>query len=410
MTEKKFKFTRTAIDALPFTKGGNDRAEYRDTELNGLTLRVGKTTKTYYLIKRDPNARGKGGAEKIRLGNTLKLTPEEARKEAAARLSSDDGMSQAKRSGAAKTVEELAELFKKKHVEKRLKPRSQRDYLRQLDKFIVPWWGTLDPRKLTRAEIRARFEERSDDAPFQANKMLVTLSSMMTFAIKRDIIEVNPCDKIEPNPSTPRDRVLDDNEIRIVLAGLNEVEPVKRHYLWLVMLLGQRRSETALMDWKQLSRREGVWVIPKENTKNGLVHSVPLPPLAQAHIDALRFHTGKAPTCFYSWETRHNRDPGPLDPQYLTLFLRRLRTRLWPKMPRFTLHDWRRTAATNIAELVNDRRKVKLVLNHVDTSDVTGIYDLHTYDPVKLECLTLWEQRLRGLIPADVIARSLEKI
>ena len=403
----KFRFTQTAVDELPFTAGGNDRKEYRDSKLPGLVLRVSKTTKTYYLYKRDPNQKGRGGEIKIKLGNTKELTVEGARKRALKYLGNESGVKQARIDESTQTIESLAEMFEEKHVNGKLKPTSQVDYRRQLWKYIVPHWGHRNPRTLTRSEIRSVFEDRSIESPAQANKLLVVLSSMFAFALKRDVVEYNPCEKIEPNKVAKRERILTDDEIVQALTSLNKVEPVKRHYFWLLLLLAQRRTETVMMQWDHFRQKKDVWTIPSTLTKNGLTHSVPLPPLAAAHVAALRERTRQADNCFYSWETRHNRQPGPYDAHYMSTYMTRFRKRFMPASARYTIHDWRRTAATGIATLVKDQSKLKRVLNHIDKSNVTSVYDLYSYDEVKLDCLNRWEDKIRSLMSAEDLRLSL---
>ena len=258
-----------------------------------------------------------------------------------------------------------------------------------------------------RGEIRDRLDARTKESPSQADKLLTVLSSMFAYALKKELVEANPCMLIEPNGANKRTRLLNDAELIDLLTKINQVEAVKRHYLWLLLLLGQRRTETLSMRWAHFEAKPGVWTIPGDITKNGRWHTVPLPPLAQAHVDALRKLTGSAESCFYSWERRHNRRPGPIDPHYMTEFMARFREKHMKDSPRFTLHDLRRTAATNISTIVKDRAKVKLILNHINSSDVTEIYDLYSYDDVKLDCLTRWEERLRSLVPQAVIDFSL---
>jgi len=403
----KFKFTRTAVDNLPFSQGGNDRPEYRDLELANLVLRVSKTAKTYYLYKRDPNLKGKGGEIKIKLGNHLELTPDEARKRALKYLTTDGGVRQAQVNEGTETFRKLCDLYEELHIKTRLKPTTQKDYRRQIEKHILPLWEDRDPRSVSRGEIRMVFEKRSKEAPAQANKFLVVLSSIYSFALKRDAVEHNPCDRIEVNPPAKRKRKLNDDELTELLNVLVEVEPVKRCFFWLCVLLGQRRTETASLEWKELLNKKGVWTLPPHKTKNGVEHSVPLPPLAQAFINKLRLHTGSMPNAFYSWELRHNREPGPLAPNGLTLFLQRLRKKHMKHREEFRIHDLRRTVATNLGALTKNRDTVKLVLNH-KKPDVTDIYDLYAYDDVKLEALTMWEEKVRSLIKPEVLQLSLE--
>lgn len=404
MQPQKFRFTKTNIEEVPFSRGGNDRPEYRDTGLPGLVLRVSKTTKTYYLYRYNEHLRRH---EKLKLGNHLQLVPDTARRRAMELLAKGCSAYEARRQIRASTIEHVAREFYKEHVVAELRPSSQLDYKRQIERYILPKWGKREPASLTRGEIRDRLAVRTKESPSQADKLLTVLSSMFAYAMKQELVETNPCMLIGPNKANKRTRLLNDAEITDLLTKMNEVEPVKRHCIWLLLLLGQRRTETLKMSWAHFKAKPGVWTLPGDITKNGRTHSVPLPPLAWAHIEALRKLTGSTENCFYSWETRHNRKPGPVDPHYMTEFIARFRTRHMKETPRFTLHDLRRTAATNIAGLVRDRAKVKLVLNHVNSSDVTEIYDLYSYDDVKLECLTKWEERLRMLVPQSMIDRSL---
>jgi integrase len=58
-------------------------------------------------------------------------------------------------------------------------------------------------------------------------------------------------------------------------------------YLQMLLLLGQRRTETALMAWSDLDLDQAVWTVPPETTKSGRPHKIPLP--AQA-VTILRNH------------------------------------------------------------------------------------------------------------------------
>lgn len=404
MQQRKFRFTKARIDALPFSSGGNDRPEYRDEELPGLVIRVSKTAKTYYFIWFNKQTKRQ---EKRKLGNHLELIPHTARLRAMELLTRNAGGNTTRHANEVDQilVKTLADKFREEHVKKKLKDVI--GYERQLDNYIIPLWGDRTASSLERKEIRAYLKLRTEESPTQSDKLLVVLSSMFTWGMKEELVESNPCWKIGQNGSNRRTRILSDKEIVDFVTALNTVEPIKRHYLWLLLLLAQRRGETCAMRWAHFHTKPGVWTLPREITKNGHAHSIPLPPLAKAHIKALQKETGEADFCFYSWERRHNREPGPLEPTYMTEFLGRFRKLNMPDWVTFTLHDLRRTAATNISSIVKDRAKVKLILNHVNSADVTGIYDLYSYDDVKLDALTRWEKRVRLLVPKKTIDLSL---
>lgn len=62
----------------------------------------------------------------------------------------------------------------------------------------------------------------------------------------------------------------------------------------------------------------------------------------------------------------------------------------------WTIHDLRRTAATEMGRLGVSRFIIGKVLNHADRS-VTGIYDRHAYFKEKREALEVWGEYLDRL-------------
>ena len=53
-------------------------------------------------------------------------------------------------------------------------------------------------------------------------------------------------------------------------------------YLQMLVLLGRRRTETALVAWSNVDLDKSVWTVPPEITKSGRPHKIPLPPQALA--------------------------------------------------------------------------------------------------------------------------------
>jgi integrase len=77
-----------------------------------------------------------------------------------------------------------------------------------------------------------------------------------------------------------RGRALQDWEIPIFWKAAETAAWPFGPYLQMLLLLGQRRTETALMRWRDVNFKDGVWVIPARVTKSGREHRVPLPPIA----------------------------------------------------------------------------------------------------------------------------------
>jgi integrase len=71
----------------------------------------------------------------------------------------------------------------------------------------------------------------------------------------------------------------------------------------------------------------------------------------------------------------------------------------------WTLHDLRRTYATELGSLGVGRFVIERVLNHADAG-VTSGYDRHDYAQAKREALEKWARRLRDLVepPPDNVA------
>ncbi len=68
----------------------------------------------------------------------------------------------------------------------------------------------------------------------------------------------------------------------------------------------------------------------------------------------------------------------------------------------WTLHDLRRTAATNLAALGTRPHVTERLLNHVSgtVSGVAAIYNRHAYMAEMREALEAWDRKLMSIITA----------
>ena len=104
-------------------------------------------------------------------------------------------------------------------------------------------------------------------------------SAIFSWAIKQEIITVNPCKLVDRNPTTDRERVLSDEEVRLLWEKLDPA-------LKLILLTGQRPGEIAAMQrehiiedcWQMPGKPQGAW----PGTKNGRNHRVALSEPAQS--------------------------------------------------------------------------------------------------------------------------------
>ena len=183
---------------------------------------------------------------------------------------------------------------------------------------------------------------------------------------------------------------LTEQEIKQFWKGVDNANilPQAKQALLLILVTWQRPGEVAGMRWDEIEGRW--WTIPSERTKNKLAHRVWLSDPAVEILEAAQNDT--------AWVF-----PAPLSGSHL-------RADSLPKalgkvgIDNLTPHDLRRSAATTTPGI---RRTVqRKILNHKD-SDVTAVYDRHSYDQEKMEALDKWAAKLTQIIAgkkADVVA------
>lgn len=206
------------------------------------------------------------------------------------------------------------------------------------------------------------------------------------------MIQSSPCEAVDyPAKEKPRERVLSEDEIHTFWNKLPTIGVSRRVELILKICLAtaQRRGEVVNAtkdefdgDW---------WTIPGERTKSGRAHRVPLSPLAK---DLLNDIVGMSGDSLYICPGRN----GQLSADYVT-------AKLWEKVdnfgiPRFTVHDLRRTAASHMTGLGITRFDVGKVLNHAE-SGVTAVYDRYGYDKEKRKALNAWARKLKAITSGE---------
>jgi integrase len=220
------------------------------------------------------------------------------------------------------------------------------------ERHLLPRWRNLRVAALRRSDVRALLGRI--EAPAAANATLAAASAIFSFAVRQEIVDVNPCAGIERNPARSRERTLSDDEVRLLWDDLDV--PFR-----LVLLTGQRPGEVFAMRAEDVGG--GVWTQPGAPTgswpgvKNSRTHLVQLSEMALGLVDE---HLAR-PALRRGCEDRLKR-----------LWRRRA---IEPVKP----HDLRRTHATLAAKLGFDRQAIARVLNHADVS-VTGVhYDMYRY-------------------------------
>jgi integrase len=220
------RITKRVVDGL---KPGATEFAVWDSKLPGFGVRVRPTgAMSYVVVYRAGSGRG-APVRRYTIAKVGKTAPEAARRRAKAILGAvahglDPAGEKATERGTL-TISGLADRFMAEHVEQKRKPGTAAFYRHLLDKIIKPDLGVTKADKVTRAQV-ARLHGKLKATPFQANRVLVVIGSMYTFAARRGIVAegVNPARRIEQFKEPRRERFLTHQELDRLGRGIREAE------------------------------------------------------------------------------------------------------------------------------------------------------------------------------------------
>jgi integrase len=175
----------------------------------------------------------------------------------------------------------------------------------------------------------------------------------------------------------------------------------------LLLLTGQRRDEVAKARYREFLH-QALWQIPKERTKNGIAHEVPLSTAAQEVIAALPRIAGRVGLLFTRTGEKalsgYSNAKERLDRVMLDIAREEAAERgLDPgevEIPKWRLHDLRRTMASGMARLGHPPHVVEAVLNHTGgtISGVAAVYNRYSYADEKRRALEVWGRFVTDLV------------
>jgi integrase len=233
-------------------------------------------------------------------------------------------------------------------------------------------------------------------APSEYSHCLVVAKVFFNWCRNRHYIDRNPFEGLSQNDKTTRHRVLTGDELKRVWQAADEFGAFGI-IVKLLILTGQRRGEIAAL--RPEFFKDGICTLPDTLTKNKRQHSFPvgalcaaiLPSLQGRERTALLFPARGAPERVFNGWSKSKKKLDQLSG-----------VRDW------TLHDLRRTFATNLAALAVPPHITERLLNHATgtISGVAAIYNRFQYMDEMRAAIALWEERLASLLaqhaPADL--------
>lgn len=281
------------------------------------------------------------------------------------------------------------------------------DALKTIKGSIVARWGPRNISTITKRDILDALDTIIDrGAGTLANRTLGKLRKLFNWAIERDIIEHSPCAGIKPPaPESSRNRVLSDDELALVWNKADSLNYPFKQIVRLLILTGQRRGEVAGCMRVELRLDDRLWCLPRERTKNGEEHDIPLSDaalqvLATTHNIAGEFlftTTGKTASSGFSKAKR------AVDAA--------IRKETKRSLPSWTFHDLRRTVASGMAALGIAPHIVERVLNHKSGTikGIAAVYNRHEYAAEKRAALDEWATHVLSIVRNREASDSSDK-
>ena len=300
------------------------------------------------------------------------------------------------KAAAVNTVNSVLDVFVKRHASN-LRSADQIEHA--FDAYVRKPLGAKSIYDVKRSEIVTMLDGVEDEAgPVMADRVLAHVRKAFNWQAARDDEFKSPIvrgmARTKPKERA-RKRALTDEEIRDVWKALEtaDVPACYPRYVKSLLVTATRRNESSEMNSGEIDG--DLWTIPGERYKTKLDHVVPLTDQAKALIGAkpegfkgnswFVFSTteGKRP---FSGFSKAKKD---LDAEIAKI--RKAEKR--EAMPRWTLHDLRRTARSLMSRAKVPADHAERVLGHV-IGGVRETYDRYEYLDEKRDAL----EKLAGLI------------
>ena len=373
------------------------RQEIPDALLPGLYLVIQPSGAKGWALR----YRAAGKPAKLTLGKYPTLGLAEARQEAAAaaRLVAAGGDPGAARK-AAKAEEEAAardtvaaqvEAYYKRHLADLKSGDAAHAFLRR---GPVAAWGDRPITAVTKRDVVEMIDAFVDKgSPLSGNRTLAHTRAFFGWCRDRGVIQTSPAEGVRPPVAErSRDRVLTDDEIRLLWKATGAQGAPFGALYRLLLLSGQRLREVAGMSDRELDG--DLWTIPGERAKNE-AHVVPLSPEARAVLDGVPrlvgsrwifTTTGVSPTSGFA------KGKARLD--------RLMAESARKEIPEFVIHDLRRTAASGMARLAIAPHIIESVINHRSgiVSGIARVYNRNDYLGEKRAALEAWGRHVLEIV------------
>lgn len=291
---------------------------------------------------------------------------------------------------------------------KTVAPRTLTAHRRRWEMYL----SRLDGRRLaelTRQDIAPELTRAALTAPTQAHACLKTLRAALTWARHQGWLDHDPTVDMKAEAygavtSRPREVVLTLDQLREVWAAVaaSRMGPATKAAIRLLLLTGARRAEVCGLRLEELELARGEWHLPAERTKTRTARTVYLSPLAVTTLRERCRDRTVGPVLIPPGQTT------PLNPDTLTIAVRRLQQSKLAHLPAFTVHDLRRSCATAWGEHLDaEPHLIGLALGHLPRDRMARTYQRAQRERQQRALLNAWGALVAEHVTSDPAAAGI---
>jgi integrase len=373
--------TKRNIDSkkhVPPVEGG--RVDYFDEELKGLILRVGKSSKVFYVQVdvKDP-VTGKFKTVKEKIGAYGEYTPELARAKAPDIIRRiREGKS------ATEAPPTLQMMYDRYLIDQRLSPGTENQYKQYVPRLFESWLDlplNLLEQALTPDVVIDRFHFiRENNGPSAANNSFKCLQAIIHYAeiLYPHFVGKNPV-RVLSNAKMwvkveEREDCLDPKQFKIFADALLTSTAVHRDCYTFTLYHGVRPAEAYSLKWEDVDLDKGIVTFRHATERSKRTYTAPLSKQSKAILDRRKESAGEGD--IYVFPKQHRRNTH----DHLMLRADDLKTRTGLDI---TVHGLRRTFIQTGERLRMRREDINNLTGHADQSVTGKHYAKATPDDLK---------------------------
>lgn len=273
---------------------------------------------------------------------------------------------------------------------------------RALSNYVLKKIGRMPAAEVRPADCARILDEVRDTYPTTANDLLRHMKAIFAFGIRRHRVDGSPvaafvAAKDAGGKEQSRTRALARGELGLLFTAIRNEPTFGGDNLLLVRLLLAlcvRKGELFAARWDELDLEGAtddgpVWHLPAVRSKTGAAQDIPLSPIVVGWLRTAKEFAVNSEWVFPARRRDSRGRYGHVGMDTLNVALGRVKHRLEP----FTIHDFRRTARTQLAELGVAPHVAELCLNHKPRG-VEAVYNRHTYFAERRTALEGWADQL----------------